>query len=263
MKKSETMRYWLGGIAILVIFLNVGCALTTVREHPDFASAKRKVNTVAVIPPEVEIVRLVFDGDNQRIPQREREVFEQLKTQIPQLLKERGYEVRDSQLESLHEDQDDIRYELEQLKTAYKQASKELYEKPAVPPEEAYKYNVSVGPIINQFAERAGVDALVIVYCSGFEKSGGLQAKEIVASALLAALTGSYVVSQNQGASIEAALIDGTSGDILWSNASGGQLSVEAVIKNVIAELPDKGAAPTAAVQPEDNNQSEMGSGSE
>lgn len=258
MKKSETMRYWLGGIAILVIFLNVGCALTTVREHPDFANAKRKVNTVAVIPPEVEIVRLVFDGDNQRMPQREREVFEQLKTQIPQLLKEHGYEVRDSQLESLHEGDSDIRYELEQLKTAYKQASKELYEKPAVPPEEAYKYKVSVGPVINQFAERAGVDALVIVYCSGFEKSGGLQAKEIVASALLAALTGSYVVSQNQGASIEAALIDGTSGDILWSNASGGQLSVEAVIKNVIAELPDKDAAPIATVQPANNNQSEM-----
>ncbi len=263
MRKPVTMRYWLGGIAILAIFLNVGCALTTVREHPDFASAKRHVNTVAIIPPEVEIVRLVFDGDNQRLPQREREVFEQLMTQIPQLLKERGYEVRESQLETLHKDEDDIRYELEQLKTAYKQASKELYEKPAVPPEEAYKFKVSVGPVINQFAERAGVDALVVVYCSGFEKSGGLQAKEIVASALLAALTGSYVVSQNQGASVEAALIDGTSGDILWSNVTGGQLSVEAIMKNVIAELPDKGAATVTAAQPANNNQPEMESGLE
>ncbi|MCK7583611.1 MAG: hypothetical protein MZV65_54225 [Chromatiales bacterium] len=49
-----------------------GCSYTPVRTHPDFASAARKVQKVAVLSPDVEYTLLVLTGDDERLPEEER-----------------------------------------------------------------------------------------------------------------------------------------------------------------------------------------------
>ena len=84
----------------------------------------------------------------------------------------------------------------------------------------------------------AGADALIIANYQGFDKSSGLMAKEITSSVLLGALTGVYYAPAKSGGRIELSLIDGVSGDVLWSNVFGGSLSAGNNLSIAMARLP-------------------------
>lgn len=68
--------------------------------------------------------------------------------------------------------------------------------------------------------------------------------KDIIAGALLGLLTGTAVVPAQEGAALEVALIDGTTGDVLWvnrgRNAGPGALGHGAatMVENILTRLP-------------------------
>lgn len=231
--------------AIAAATIISGCAYTPVREHPDFASAARKVNTIAILPPDVEFTRIVFTGDNERMPEREREIAENLLQSVETSLKDKRYALRPPFTQRVAESNKNMSFELEQLRAAYTQAAKQLYERAATE-DEAKKYRVSVGPVVNPIASLMEADALFYVRYAGAEKSGGQQAKDIFAGALLGVLTGVIVVPASEVASLEAALIDGTTGDILWANRGAGhtlQAGSMQLSERLMAQLPDKDRA--------------------
>lgn len=228
-------------VTVLALLIVSGCSMTTTREHPDFAEQKRQVKNVAVLPSDVEFLLLVLTGDNERLPEEEQSAKASLATGLPGLLAERGYQVQNPGAEELQKIVIDASFTIEQAKSAYREVSKQLYERAMVEEVESKKFRVSIGPVGSAVAEALKADAFLFTRYSGFKKSEGLIAKEIVSSAMLGALTGVVVVPAPAGGSMEMALIDGHSGDVLWSNRGGGPAAPTAIAKNLLVKLPATG----------------------
>lgn len=230
-------------VALVLLVTLSGCAMTSVRQHPDFASGKRKIDVVALLPSEVEYRHLVFTGENERDAEREKSIAADIEHGMGVELKAHGYTSKSDVLDKARSGDKEFNFQLEQLKGAYTRVAKELYEQPMVQVEQSSKFKVGVGPLANPFAAISGADALLFARYQGFDKSEGLIAKEVLASALLAALTGSYYIPVKSGGQIELSLIDGVTGDILWSNAAGGPLGAYASLVNAMTKLPAKASA--------------------
>lgn len=215
-----------------------GCATTSVRQHPEFAAAKRTVKTVAVLPPEVEFRQIVFTGENERDSLREATISSELSSAVQTALEQRGYTANMDLQDRLKEGDKQFNFDYEQLKTAYAQASKELYQRNQVTVDESAKFKVGLGPIANAFTAASGADALVLVRYWGFDKSGGQVTKEIIAGALLGVLTGFVAIPGKSGSRLEVAVVDGVSGEVLWANTLGGPSTPAAILQRAVATLP-------------------------
>lgn len=235
-QKRNFVAAWL--VLGVLVASTAGCAMTPVRQHPDFASGKRKIQVVALLPPDVEYRHLVFTGENERDLPREQAISQELASALESSLQAKGYAVKTDLLKQLESGNKQFNFDFEQIKNAYTQATKELYAYPMVQVDESNKFKVGLGPIVNPFAASCGADALLLVRYGGFDKSSGLVAKEIVGSALLAVLTRAYYVPVKNGGRIELALIDGVTGDVLWSNNSGGAVAPGASLNLAISKLP-------------------------
>lgn len=240
---------FLAGIALLIVVSVVsGCAMTPIRQHPDFASAARKVETIAVLPPDVEFVRIVFNGDNERVTEKERTIADELHQNLETALKSKQYTVRPWLDTKQQEANPNANFDLQQVRTAYTEAAKQLYDKNANE-EESKTYRVSLGPLVNPVASLVNAEALLYVRYYGFEKSGGQQTKDILAGALLGVLTGVIAVPKTEGSAMEVALIDGATGDVLWANRGGNDgpgglgYTAQMMSENVLARLPGKETA--------------------
>lgn len=228
-----------GIVALVLVAMLSGCGtMTSVRQHPDFASGKRKINVIAILPVEAEYRHLVFTGENERDPVQEKSIASVIESDMASALQWRGYKAKLDVVEKAHSGDKEFNFQLEQLKSAYVQVAKELYARGMVEEGESTKFKVGVGPLANMFAAIAGADALMIANYQGFDKSTGLMAKEITTSALLGALTGVYYAPARSGGRVELSLIDGVSGDVLWSNASAGPVSAGSSLTNAMVGLP-------------------------
>lgn len=222
MKTLHSNSLWVVVALVVVVGAVSGCAVTPIRQHPDFASAARKVQTIAILPPDVEHVRIVFNGENERLTEKEREVAVELQQGFEAALKSKQYVVRPWLDAKQLEENPNANFDLQQVRAAYNEASKQLYDK-AANAEESKKYRVSLGPIVNPVATRLNAEALLYARFHGFEKSGGQQTKDILAGALLGVLTGAIAIPKPHGAALEVVLIDGVTGDVLWANRGGNE----------------------------------------
>lgn len=237
---TKVFSQWL--IVILAIGLASGCAMTTVREHPDFVSKTRQASNIAVLPADAEILYLVLTGDNERLPDDEKNIQSELSTSLPGLLAKRGYQARFVSTEELTKLVKDAGFTLEQAKSAYANLSKQLYERNTMDEDESKKIRVSIGPIGSALADALKVDAFLLSRYGGFKKSPGLISKDVVAGAMLGALTGVVVVPAATGGSLELALIDSHSGDVFWTNRGGSPaLAASGVAKTLLNKLPTTG----------------------
>lgn len=225
-------------VALVLVATLSGCSMTSVRQHPDFASGKHKINVIAILPVEAEYRHLVFTGENERDSAREKTIISEIESDMAAALQSRGYTAKLDVVEKARSGDKEFNFQIEQLRNAYVQVAKELYARGMVEEGESTKFKVGVGPLANTFAAIAGADALIIANYQGFDKSSGLMAKEITTSALLGALTGVYYAPAKSGGRIELSLIDGVSGDVLWSNASAGPVSANGSLANAMARLP-------------------------
>jgi hypothetical protein len=234
-------------IILLVSFYGVmtGCTYTTVRENADFAQAKRKIDTVAILPPDAEITYIVFNGDNQRMHDQEEQATKDLYDTAAQILSDHGYTVANADFNSLISSNSDMAFDLTQIKSTAKEQVKEIYSEGAVRTDQPRYFSKSVGANINPFAEYAKADALLYIDYSGFEKSPGMVTKDIAAGVLLAVLTGNNQaqVAPAKGGNVFIALLDGTSGDILWTNSGGTVLAPGDTLKTELGNIHKKGEA--------------------
>jgi hypothetical protein len=250
---SFTHRLMAGVTFLLVVSLVSGCVtMTPIRQHPDFANAARQVQTVAILPPDVEYLRIVFTGDNERQTDKEQTITQELQEGLETALKKKQYALQPWLSDKQKEANKNASFDLQQVRTAYNEAAKQLFEKPANE-EESKNYRVSLGPVVNPVASLVNAEALLYVRYNGFEKSGGQQTKDIVAGVLLGALTGVIPVYAGEGSVLEVALIDGATGDVLWANRGGNQgpggLGFQAPLmaENILTRLPGKEIAVAAS----------------
>jgi hypothetical protein len=251
-------RYWylFPAWGVLALIASGCTAYTPVRQHPDLAQVRDRIVTIAVIEPEVEYVQVVFTGDNARQPERERAIANELTTRLRSGVENKGYTVRAETNEWLDKPNVIESSDLQAVRAAYRQAAAQLYERAATD-DEARQYRVSIGPGANPVAVEKRADALLIVRYAGYEKSGGERAKDVVVGSLLG------VRYASRGGTLEVALIDGTTGDVLWANRGfvsdlgGGRrgygrmnATPTAAVSAVLAEFPISARQPAASTTP-------------
>ncbi len=236
-------RALLAGVGLLVC-TGVGCTPTTsIRKHPQFAERRAKISSVAVVPPEVEVVRVVFKGDNEPLPDDAARISARLPDLIAAELRQRGFTVKDAGLDEQHfGTEPDLRFQTTQAQQAFTTASAQMYRTVAMKKPDAENFQSTLGPGVNPLADHANVDALVFARMGGFKKSGGEVAKD-VAITILFAVTGAIVTQTTQGAGMRMALVDGGTGDVLWANVAGTSgdfedVGLEKMIKEVFKEFP-------------------------
>jgi hypothetical protein len=203
-----------------------GCATTpttTIREHPGLTEAVAKLEKIAILPLEIGDLRHTALGGDELMPERERAIARELTRNLKTALTAKFYTV-------LAEPEawpgDEIKPESPetgQLRSACASIINKLYDHTETP-EEAAQSQVSVGPVAMAVATQRQADALLVARYSGYEKSGGRIAEEVVLSALVAGLTGVQGghITGAEGA-IELVLIDGASGELLWANRLSGR----------------------------------------
>jgi hypothetical protein len=257
-------RLW--SVALLGVAAVSGCAGTTpVRQHPEFAEATRRIETIAILPPEVEHQLVTFSGDNERLPERERSITRELNTLVRMLLEGKHYQVRPIEDEWPGDAKKDESVELRQLRTASNEALRQLYG-PEAGPDSSSATRASVGAAASPVAEQLQADALLLVRYAGFEKSKGQRVKDFTTSVLFGTLigvaSGGMVIpmstSGRSGGAVQLALIDGTSGDLLWANQVAGSTDsrssgpawsrrtrggLGSLVHGAMLALPDKGLA--------------------
>ncbi len=148
-------------------------------------------------------------------------------------MSEKGYKYKNIDFDSYIKKHPDLRFQMEKLRQASNKELNVMYRELVMDVEKANKFTNSVGSLANVFAEHSDADLVLFIAYQGFKKSTGMMAKDIFANSLFYALTGSINMQPSQGGSFAIALIDGNSGEILWTNV-GSPLDL------VFKELPNK-----------------------
>ena len=197
------------GLAVIALFMSA-CATKPpppLPPHPEVVSLLRKVQSIAILAPQVEYTRIVFTGENERLPLMEKNISETLLSQFESTIGGQ-YTIRKPPEDQPEERKREMEFEVQQLRAAFatrvKMSSAEEEEKPTT------RTRVTVGTAATALATRFDADAILLSRYSGFQKSGGQKAKDIMAGAVLG------VVHAAEGGIVEVALIDGTTGELLW-----------------------------------------------
>lgn len=201
-------------LGTVVIFLP-GCA--TYRTHPTFKERQREIQTVAVLPPEVEVVKITFKGDQELMYDLIGLVAKQSKEEIENVFREKGYDVHSLELsEEELNSTPDLKTDLFNLREIYVKTLEDISKR------RQKKFTYSVGSDVNRFADLSQSEVLVLTKVDAFKKTKGEIAKDLAKSILIAVVTGIQVHSLHDAVSIRLAVVDGNTGDILWLNAMPG-----------------------------------------
>lgn len=231
---------------LLVSMALSACATnTSVRQHPQFANQWSKHYSFAILPPEAKITLVQFSESDERMSAEEKIAMQALRNEIPKIFMQKGYQFRNVDFDTYFKQYPDINFQHQKLREAVESELAPLYKEKTMAKEAAFKVTPSVGPLANVFSEASGADLLVIAYYVAFEKSGGMVAKDVTASILFGALTGLMPVSPTEGAVLQVAVIDGTTGAISWTNmevvpslSSGSNQAT--ILAKFFEELPNK-----------------------
>ncbi len=228
------------GIAVCIVLL-AACATkptTTAREHPDIDTALLDVERVVVAPAIVSIERIVFSGENERLTAQEARIAAELEAATAVALGARGYEVVPFDFNAAREADADLAFALNQVTEAFNRVKGDMQLGRAIPEEKKRQFAESLGEAVNQVADAADADAVVIVQFGGFDKSGGQQAKEMASSILLGVLLGSTAIQPSEGSYVEVALVDGVTGNLLWADAAGAAKLGSELVVRALASVP-------------------------
>jgi hypothetical protein len=241
-------EYTLKNAGLLLLVLLQGCSsMTSERQHPEFDTNRKYIERVAIMPPSVSIQLITFTGENEHLKDKEKNAREFLDQRARNILKQRGYGVCEMHFEELAANDPELAFQIEQLKNAYEVASKDLYNGEAVAADDYKRFRVTVGPIVNRFAELAEADALLFINFEGIVKSKGEIRKEIAANILLGTLTGSYASPVNEASAVEVSLLDANTGDVLWTNIYSDSSVSAVVLRGALEKIPVKTAPATAS----------------
>ena len=225
--------------ATLLVVL-AGCT-TTARQHPEFAARRARITTVAVMPPEVAFVRRVFKGDDEPLLAETDATRASLPDLLGAELRRRGFTIKPALLDEAHFAADpELRYQTTVIQSRFATAGGQLRPAAALTRADAARVRVSLGSDVNRFADHAEVDALVFSQVAGWKKSGGEVAKDLAMTLLLLGNVHYYL----QAGGLQVALVDGTTGEVLWANATfvtdrdftGGALA--GLVRRVFAGYP-------------------------
>ncbi|MGY6214660.1 hypothetical protein ACW73L_05795 [Methylolobus aquaticus] len=212
---------WIGRCALAALCLSLLCACATtpslVRQHQDFAAHCAGIRRVAVVPPNVRLYLVHLGGLKEGLSGQMPRVAEALIQVIGEELTRQGFEAATiQQAQGARLDSAALFREAE-ISRLYAQISSEMAGRPGTPSRHR-NIECTLGQDAKDLAAFARSDGLIFVNFAGWKRSGGSVATEMAFKVLLT-LAGGYLPQDPIGASeLEIALVEGGTGDILWTN---------------------------------------------
>ncbi len=234
------MRVQLQIFLILITgFIATGCSQNPMRQHQDLNDHLLEIDSVVIAPPVVSIEYVAFDSMNERMRKEELIIRNALVQVAEEALYGHGYDVVDFDFEQALEEDAEFAFRVELLRHEFGFIRRELRENPDASDNSMDSFRASVGSVANALSEKSGADAILLMHYDGFQKSTGLIIKDATVALVLGALTGIGVASPQNGATVELVMIDGATGNVLWSIVRGAPgLSTEPV-KTSMKDFPD------------------------
>lgn len=238
MPRSVRFDLWCSIIALS--WLLAGCAQSGIRQHPDFADASRAVARVAVLPPNVTHTLVALRGEGPRHPDKEGAIALTVSDVVRQGLEARGYHASTMSAGEVLGKDDSLRTAYLRLNAAYSEGRDALVDSSSPSETVLARLRELLGPSARTLAHAGGADALMMVRFEGTEKSSGKVTTEVMASALLAAMTGFVSVPDAQSGAVELTLIDGRTGDVLWRNRARAPGAASSAVQHALNEFPTR-----------------------
>lgn len=211
-------------VGITMLLLIQACSNTSVREHPSLESQLETIDSVVIAPPAVNITMITFSGSDEQLHEEEASIKDQLVALALARLETQGFDVVEFDFASATTEDDEFAYAVEQVREGYKAAKRTLYDTQMVPEADKRKFKSTVGEVANQVGDKTGADAILLIEYVGTKDSPGKVAQEAATSVLVGVLSMGTVISipQSESATATVALIDTTTGEVLWSDLKIG-----------------------------------------
>ncbi|MDN3637250.1 hypothetical protein QWY82_00390 [Simiduia curdlanivorans] len=231
----------IGLISLLCLLISACVSNTSVRQHQDYADIAKEVSTVVIIPPDVDIELVAFDGDNEELTEDQLLIAAEITAQAKGKLKSEGLTVIDFDIAGEMLADEEFAYAVTQCTEAWNAAKQELYVTGFVSEEKKSSFQTSMGPVANAIAEKTGADSMLLMHFQGAKKSAGMIAKDVGTSVLVGVLTmGAVIPVQNtEGATLDIALVETAGGRLIWSNRKALPQVSSALAGHALQELPD------------------------
>jgi hypothetical protein len=209
-------------VLILPLICVLGCAKTNpfLKQHADIQTHCAEIKRVSVLPPNVSIYQVSLGGEKRILPEKIQQASEVLARKILDELQKRGF-VADPLYSDLQNGIDSeklfVSQEIQQL---YASLEEELQRIPSLNIQKK-EFDCTLGDEAKRLSTFAKSDALFFIIFRGYERTGGSIAGETAANLLIAVATMGLVIPPKETSGTEllqAALVDGKSGDIIWTN---------------------------------------------
>jgi hypothetical protein len=172
--------------------------------HLAFSPRAAALRRIAIVPPDVTLVRIVFSGDDEPLAAESDVARRALPPAIARQLAAHGFVVRPSGLDDAAEPVDQaVRYQATIALARYQTLVSDLLQG---------RRAGSLGPDVGRLADHADVDALLFVSLVGMTKSGGQVTRDVTVTVL----TLGGLVYKTSATRLVVALVDGTTGQPLW-----------------------------------------------
>lgn len=192
-----------------------GCA--TVKTHPEFADRHAQMKKIAVLPPDTQVYEVTFNAGNKPLADLTEIAKKHTAGALAKTLETKGYEVTPISVEQKDLDADPaLKEAIFNIHALYKKATEDITKnkKPS------FTYDIGSSP--NYFAEKNGVNALIVTRQVGNKLSDGTVAAQAISTTASVVTTVLLGVSAGGGMSqrytllTEIAVVDADLGDILW-----------------------------------------------
>lgn len=226
----------------LLVVACAGCS-TSARKAPNFMERRARIGSVAVMPPDVEVIEHAFKGSGRHLREDEERARFNLTSITTRLLADQGVTAKRAGLEeSALREKPDLRFKLTQLQEAFAREMGEAYEKEMMRRSKAFQSKHSLGSDVNVFSDRAQVDGLVFVKVKGVRESEGQRKFGFFLDTLIGITTGVWEdPGSGEAALVQIGLVDGTTGDVLWSDMGTAMnldgMSMENTIERMISGM--------------------------
>jgi hypothetical protein len=241
--------------AVAVLCLATGC-MTSMRKAPDYSARLHQIHKIGLMPPSAHATLIVFKGDNQELPEVEKQARADLTESLVAEVHQHDFLIDPVVIEAPPpagpavasqpaetaaaadagapavvpasveppatetSDPAETRFAATEAQKAVDAALSEMFADPVISKGRALAYKRSLGPEMNRFADMVNADALLFSRYTYMTKSSGEMAKDVTASVLIAVATlGSVIPIPNRSAAqLAVCLVDGATGDVLFAN---------------------------------------------
>lgn len=217
------MRFRLTPAIAIAATLLAACADTTrVRQDPQFASRRAAISTVAVLPPNVQFSLRVGDA-SEKLVEASHRIATELGPLVVTRLEQKGFTPKADAFEEAYASRmEGPRQLAELIEKAYSEVDTKTGVWDLALKDHALNYQRSLGKSAVDLASHAHADALLFTMFHGWTRTTGSIAGEVATKIVLTALLGLLVPPDTSAYSrMLVALVDGRTGDVLWTNWTG------------------------------------------